>query len=278
MPTSPHTRHVRQNTGRALRGAWLTLALSAVLVVSLLSGVASAGKTQPPSSLVSVTWTGGGSVVDGDTRSLKTVKCDASNTPYLSWVLSGSKATSASITIPGQSPQSMGKPQVDKQGWSTFKYTWSPGAAIDLNTLYNTVTASYNDAKNKAVLTIGQGCLGSGGGGGSTTTTTTSTTTTSSTTTTTTIPSVDVTIYDLYGGTFTVTYGETTSSPAGSWTGSVPEGTSITLQGTFTAFAAPPSGASCTDQNGEPNGYSTCTITGPGSATIYVANYNFGFD
>jgi alpha-tubulin suppressor-like RCC1 family protein len=145
---------------RSLRTAVLTLGLSTVLVVSLLSGVASAGKTPPPPSPATVTWTGGGSVVDGASRTLKTVKCDAANTPYLAWVLSGSKATSASILIAGQSAQSMGKPQTDKLGYSTFKYTWSPGTAINLEALYQAVTASYNDAKNKAVLTIGQGCLG----------------------------------------------------------------------------------------------------------------------
>jgi hypothetical protein len=210
MPRIPRSPRVPQNTKRSMHRALATLGLSAVVGVSLLSGVAGAAKSPPPPpSPASVTWTGGGSVLDGATRTLKTVSCDNSNTPYLSWVLSGSKATSASILIPGQASQSMGKPQVDKQGWSTFKYTWSPGSPIDLNTLYNAVTATYNDGKNKATLTIGQGCLGSGGGGTTTTTSSTTTSTTSSTTTSTTTPTTTST------STTTSTTSTTTTVPAG---------------------------------------------------------------
>lgn len=132
------------------------VAVAALVVASLAGAVATNASPKPAGN--SVTWSGQGtSVVNGD-RVLSTVNCDANNTPYLAFVLSGTKATSAWISLDGG--RSMTKANVDKKGFSTFKYTYTPGSRIDLNSLLRNVTAVYNDALNKPSFVISSGCVG----------------------------------------------------------------------------------------------------------------------
>jgi hypothetical protein len=134
------------------------IAICALLVFGV-TGTAAARKATPP-SVATVTWSGNGTTLTEGSRTLNTETCDADSTPYLLWILAGSKATSATITINGGDPVQMVQPGINKKtGISTFKYLM-PGT-IDLDTAI--VTASYNDAKNKATLTISHGCTGEAG-------------------------------------------------------------------------------------------------------------------
>lgn len=132
------------------------MTIGAALLATLgVTGTAAAGKVTPPST-ATVTWAGNGTTLTEGIRTLATETCDTDSTPYLLWILAGSKATSATINIDGTTAD-MGRPGIDKKtGISTFKYTM-PGT-IDLDTA--TVTALYNNAKNKATLTISHGCTG----------------------------------------------------------------------------------------------------------------------
>jgi hypothetical protein len=133
-------------------------AIAAALLASLGAGGTTAAGKPTPAPSGTVTWAGNGTTVtdgtltltDGDT-------CDNDNTPYLLWVLAGSKATAASISITGSSAVPMEKTNVDKKGFSSFKYEM-PGP-INLDNL-DPVIATYDDGKNKATLTISHGCLG----------------------------------------------------------------------------------------------------------------------
>jgi hypothetical protein len=133
-------------------------AIGAVLLASLgVAGTTAAGKPAPAPS-GTVTWAGNGTTVSDGTLTLTDGDaCDIDNTPYLLWVLAGSKATAASITITGSLAVSMEKTNVDKKGFSSFKYEM-PGP-INLDSL-GPVVATYDDGKNKATLTISHGCLG----------------------------------------------------------------------------------------------------------------------
>ena len=134
------------------------IAICALLVFGV-TGTAAARKATPSSS-ATVTWTGNGTTLTEGSRTLNTETCDDDSTPYLLWILAGSKATSATITINDGSSVPMGQPGINKKtGISTFKYLM-PGT-IDLDTA--TVIATYNDAKNKATLTISHGCTGESG-------------------------------------------------------------------------------------------------------------------
>jgi hypothetical protein len=140
-------------TTRLLKAA----AIGAALLLGSLGIAGTAAAAKAPSTPGTATWNGNGTTVTAGTRTLNTVTCDANDTPYLLWVLAGSKATTATINIDGGDPISMGKPGIDKKtGISTFKYTMT--GSVDLDTL--TASAAYNDGKNKATLTISHGCLG----------------------------------------------------------------------------------------------------------------------
>ncbi|MFM7029674.1 MAG: InlB B-repeat-containing protein [Micrococcales bacterium] len=129
----------------------------AALVVATFAGAAATSAAPKPVGN-SVTWSGQGtSVVNGD-RVLSTVNCDANNTPYLAFVLSGTKATSAWISLDGG--RYMTKANVDKKGYSTFKYNYAPGSNINLNALMFNVSATYNDALNKPSFVVSHGCVG----------------------------------------------------------------------------------------------------------------------
>lgn len=88
---------------------------------------------------------------------LKTTLCDAESTPNLNFVLSGTAATYATLSINGGAPLTMIKTSTGKNQ-SNWKYTWTPDAPIDLSAL-TSVVATYN-GKEIGSLTIGSGCLG----------------------------------------------------------------------------------------------------------------------
>lgn len=131
----------------------------AAIAVALLlaSGVATNASARPPASTSTQTtpWTGNGTNLTEGARTLTTETCDAEDTPYLLWILSGSKATSASITI-NAATENMEKANVDKKGHSTFKFLMS--GTVDLDNAV--VSATSNDGRNRATLTISHGCLG----------------------------------------------------------------------------------------------------------------------
>lgn len=142
-------------TTRLFRAAAISAALLSALAAP---GTTSAAGGKPaPAPAGTAVWTGNGTTVTDGTRTLNTETCNAENTPYVLWVLSGSKATTATISIDGATRAiPMVKTNVDKRGFSTFKYEMA--GPIDLDAL--TAVASYDDGKNKAALTISHGCLG----------------------------------------------------------------------------------------------------------------------
>jgi hypothetical protein len=140
---------------RTMKAFKPALALGLICVLATTIGAVSASAAGTPLS-----WTGNGTAADADGRVLDNERCDESATPYLSWVLSGTKATSATLTIGDSTAVTMDRANGDKKGVSTFKHTWQPGSPIDLDALVGTVSAHHNDPKNKAVLTVSHGCLG----------------------------------------------------------------------------------------------------------------------
>ena len=78
-----------------LSRSFLAATVNAALVLAVLVPVATARQQYSP-----VTWAGNGTTWDGSVRTLNLTACDGSSTPYLLWVLSASKATSASISLP----------------------------------------------------------------------------------------------------------------------------------------------------------------------------------
>lgn len=111
-------------------------------------------------------WTGNGVTSDGEDGYLLTSpQCDADDTPYLLFVLAGSKATVASLSIDGSSAP-MSKANGTKKGVSSFKYTYSPDGSIDLADLLgdgSNVYATHNDSRDTGTLTISHGCTGGTG-------------------------------------------------------------------------------------------------------------------
>jgi len=133
----------------------------AVSLLAMLSGAATvtAKSVSNTTATREVVWTGNGTTSSEGGRTLTSEECDEDGTPYLLWVLAGSKATEASISINEEPPISMEKANGPKKGASTFKYLMTSESPIDLDDL-ESVTATYNDGKNKATLTISHGCLG----------------------------------------------------------------------------------------------------------------------
>lgn len=108
-----------------------------------------------------VSWAGNGTTVSKGSRTLTNTQCGTQGTPYLYWVLSGSKAASATLTVGTTGTFDMGKPQVDRLGYSTFKYIWTPASTIDLGAVFNSgVFATLSASKTKGVLAVSHGCLG----------------------------------------------------------------------------------------------------------------------
>lgn len=145
-------RSVKKST---IKGIKKGLAVGVALL--LAGGVAGnvSARQHSTTSSGTISWTGNGTTLIDGTRSLTSETCDAENTPYLLWILSGSKASSASITIDGNE-SSMSKANIDRRGLSTFKFLMS--GTIDLDNA--AVFATYDDGRNRATLTISHGCLG----------------------------------------------------------------------------------------------------------------------
>ena len=147
------------------------LAAALIPVAGLVASPADAApKPPPPPSSASITWSGQGTTSDGSGgRTLNTEICNASKTPFLLFVLSGTKASSASIAFNGGAPTAMTRTGLDrKTGIATFKATFTPPA--DVTYLSPTVlngwltsksfVATYNDAKSVGNLTVSHGCPG----------------------------------------------------------------------------------------------------------------------
>lgn len=132
----------------------------ALLATALIVSPAFAEKQRPIGTALGtnvVQFTGQGLLADGfGGYDLVTELCGAANGadadgPYLLWVLTATKATSATILLPGASePVAM-----TKFGNGTFKYV---SGWYDPDTLPGNVTATYNGAAKNAQLVISHGC------------------------------------------------------------------------------------------------------------------------
>ena len=127
--------------------------LGAVLGLAAVSLIASAPASA--AHLVnSVVYSGQG--LDGD-GNIEEVICDDDNTPYVLFVLAGTKASEASIS--GSVAGTMNKS--GKGNGGAFKY--EAGIGGDLTELIGQVTASYDGPARNAQLVISHGCPGDGG-------------------------------------------------------------------------------------------------------------------
>lgn len=125
-------------------------------------------KPTPPNPDTTITWGGSGTYVAAGSRKLSNEVCDLNKTPYLVWVLSGTKATSATITLPdSETPYTMVKSNGTKRGYGTFKFRWSHEGYIGLGTTEGTptvdeaaVTVNFLNAKMRGKLSIEVGCRG----------------------------------------------------------------------------------------------------------------------
>jgi len=127
-------------------------------------GLAAMAVIAPPATAYvnPVTYSGQGLIADGfGGYDLITELCGVENGadadgPYLLWVLTATKATSADITGPWGGPVAM-----TKTGNGTFKYVSS---WYDPDTLPSVIKASYDGSSKNAQLVISHGCRPKGGG------------------------------------------------------------------------------------------------------------------
>lgn len=160
---SDRSDRVNGSLRRRARAA-IALGLCAGLVATVAPSVSGAS-VQPMNGSPRTYWTGNGITSDGaNGYVLNSPLCDAESTPYLLFVLAGTKATAATLSI-GSSSESMPKSNGPKNGVSSFKYTYTPAGSIDLAALLGggtNVFATHNDSRNKGTLTVSHGCLGGG--------------------------------------------------------------------------------------------------------------------
>jgi hypothetical protein len=107
-----------------------------------------------PSNTKSVTYTGQGLTCSGSDCQLKSVECDANNSPYVLFVLTATGASSATISINGGSAQTMTK---KGNGAFQYKYTGLTSCA-DLSSLISSVYACYTGTSTNPQLVISHGC------------------------------------------------------------------------------------------------------------------------
>lgn len=143
-------------------------AIAVGLVLALVGTPALAAKPTPPPATATMTWSGKGTYVMDDKRRLSNEVCDAESSPYLDWVLSATKATSATLTLPDSAtPHPMVKANRDKRGYSVFKLHWTQSEYISLDTDSGTptingdpVSVTFRNAKYRGNLSIEVGCVG----------------------------------------------------------------------------------------------------------------------
>lgn len=123
--------------------AFLSAAVLAVLGVSVISSASAA-----PGFANTVTYSGQGLDADGG---ISDNRCADGTEPYILWVLTANKATSADITLPS------GTFAMVQSGNGAFKYT-SPYQ--DPSDLIGVAVASYNGVQTNAQFVISHGCEG----------------------------------------------------------------------------------------------------------------------
>jgi hypothetical protein len=131
--------------------------LSAVTAVAVIGSAIAPVSASGGGTALSALWVGNG--LTADRSGFSTTVCNEANDPYVEFVLSGTAATTASITVGAASAQPMTKVVVGRNQ-STWKYTFVAGAAINPAALLTAgVTVAYN-GKAKGTLTAGRGCTG----------------------------------------------------------------------------------------------------------------------
>lgn len=148
----------------SIRRSWLATAAAAALALSVLAVPALAARTPAGSS---VTWRGNGMTSDGNGGYvLGSSQCDANQTPYLLFILASTRSiTSPSIQFGASAPIAMTKSNGTKQGTSSWRYTYLPGAPIDLAALLALPVSASWAGTASPTLTLSHGCVGSSGGG-----------------------------------------------------------------------------------------------------------------
>lgn len=142
----------------------LATAVAAALLLTV-AAVPALARTAPASS--SVTWTGNGITADGNGGYvLGTSLCDANETPYVLFILGAARGVaSPTIRFGADTPVAMAQSNGGKKGTSSWRYSYTPGSAIDLAALLALpVTASWTGTASPT-FTLSHGCVGSGGGG-----------------------------------------------------------------------------------------------------------------
>jgi len=148
----------------SIRRSWLATAVAAALALSVLAVPALAARTPAGSS---VTWRGNGMTADGNGGYvLGSSQCDANETPYLLFILASTRSISSpSIQFGASAPIAMTKSNGGKKGTSSWRYTYLPGAPIDLAALLALPVSASWAGTASPTLTLSHGCVGSSGGG-----------------------------------------------------------------------------------------------------------------
>lgn len=145
-----HRHHVRLAAGVGV----------ALLLASTVVSPASAGTPTVGTGRVA-TWTGQGvGTDDSGAPAFRTTVCNSSYDPYVTFVLAGTAARTATITIDGTArPMQKSRSGKDTAAW---RYTYEPAAEgpMDIAALVaSNVTVTY-DGKDIGTLTAGSGCGG----------------------------------------------------------------------------------------------------------------------
>lgn len=149
----------------SIRRSRLATLFAAVLALTVVATPAFAGRTPAGST---VTWTGNGIASDGNGGYvLNSSQCDANETPYALFILASTRSVaSPTIRFGADTPIAMTQSNSGRKGTSSWRYTYLPGAAIDLAALLALpVTASWTGTASPT-LTLSHGCIGTGTGGG----------------------------------------------------------------------------------------------------------------
>lgn len=138
--------------------------VAAVCAISLIGAVLPAvtlATPKPPTT--SVTWTGNGTTVGEDTRTLNTSICDTANGApvdgnYLLFVLASTKSISSAFIDFGSGQVSMDKSNGTKAGTSSYKKVYT-GPDFDLDDLLDNPVVATWTGSGSPTLTLSHGCI-----------------------------------------------------------------------------------------------------------------------
>jgi hypothetical protein len=148
------TRGIGRGRGLlSLKANRLGVAIVAGAVMATGSGATSASA----SASGSATWNGNGLITVEDETTFETLACSSDEDPFVEFVLAGTSATTATISVKGRPLGPMTKVSTGKNQ-SVWKYTYTRSLPIDPEDLRRAGVVASHNGKKPGILTAGAGC------------------------------------------------------------------------------------------------------------------------